>query len=166
MSIKKKISFVRHAKSSWSDPSLADIDRPLNARGLRDRDLMSAKFKSLFFIPDILISSPAKRAYSTATTFAKAFGYSTADIYVEKRLYHADIDDFESVILEQDNAVQSLMIFSHNPGLTYMANDYATKLIDNVPTTGIFTLESEVTDWSDFFKKSELIDFIYPKMYV
>jgi len=166
MSIKKKISFVRHAKSSWTDPSLADIDRPLNSRGLRDRDLMSAKFKSLFSIPDLLISSPAKRAYSTATTFAKAFGYSTADIHVEKRLYHADIDDFESVILEQDNTLHSLMIFSHNPGLTYLANDYAANFIDNVPTTGIFTLESQVSNWLDFFKKSELIDFIYPKMYV
>ncbi len=166
MSLKRKISFVRHAKSSWTDPSLADIERPLNGRGIRDRELMSSKFKSLFSIPDILISSPAKRAYSTATSFAKTFGYSTADIQVEKRLYHADVDDFESVIMEQDNTVLSLMIFSHNPGLTYLANDYSINLIDNVPTTGIFTLESEATDWADFFKTCKLIDFIYPKMYV
>lgn len=166
MAEKKRISFVRHAKSSWSQPGLKDIDRPLNRRGIRDRELMATVVKKDFLIPALLLSSPAKRAFDTASTFAKTFGYDNADIMLEKNLYHASTDDFEDLIMGQDDSVQSLMIFSHNPGLTYMANDYSAEHIENVPTTGIFILESTSNKWVDFLKQCSLISIIYPKMYV
>lgn len=165
MAKEKKICFVRHAKSSWAELGIPDLERPLNPRGIRDRVFMSQKFESDFFIPELLISSHAKRAYDTATSFAKAFNLKTSEIVVERKLYHADSDDFEELIFEQDDKVNSMMLFSHNPGLTHFANSFSEHDIVNVPTTGIFILESAEKSWLSFLRNCKLTSFIYPKLY-
>ena len=72
----KQITLVRHAKSSWHR-GLRDIDRPLNARGERDAPLMAMHLRKQGFSPDILISSPATRAATTAEEIARGIGYDT-----------------------------------------------------------------------------------------
>jgi phosphohistidine phosphatase len=71
----KTIILVRHAKSSWKDLSLDDFDRPLNKRGKINAPLMGEKLKERQIMPDLILSSPAKRARKTATTIAKKIGY-------------------------------------------------------------------------------------------
>ena len=67
----KKLYLIRHAKSSWKDITLDDFDRPLNKRGKTDAPFMAQKLKDKNIYPDIIISSPAKRAKSTAKAFKK-----------------------------------------------------------------------------------------------
>ena len=87
------LTLVRHAKSSWSDPSLSDFDRPLNERGNRDAPKMARWFFENIQETPILFTSPANRALSTAKYFAKEF--SPTKLNIVDDLYHANLQDYE-----------------------------------------------------------------------
>lgn len=161
----KRLVIVRHAKSSWKDFSIKDFDRPLNPRGKKDAPFMANKFKSEYFTPDLLLSSPALRAKKTAEVFASSFEIEISKISFEKALYHAEPDEIESQVELLDNNINSAMLFAHNPGLTSLANDYSEAYIENIPTTGICIINSTNEGWSDFFKAAYVSDFIFPKMF-
>jgi len=145
---------------------LKDHDRPLNARGKRDAPVMAAKFLEQEKEQPVLISSTAKRAYATAVYFAKHLDIAKKAIIKESSLYHGYEEDFASVLFEQLESINSVMIFAHNPGLTFFANNYSEFSINNVPTTGIFRIESTSDKWVDFFDNAKLTLFIYPKMFL
>jgi len=88
----KRILFVRHAKSSWSDMSLPDNKRPLNKRGVRDAPDMAQRCKDYGIDVDLIISSSAVRAFSTAEEFHKCYQLNTA-IQVESYPLYAKIID-------------------------------------------------------------------------
>lgn len=161
----KSIYIVRHAKSSWADLSTKDIDRPLNKRGIRDAPVMSKMCKDRNIIPDLMITSNAKRASETSLYFAKEFGISEDQIVINGKLYHAPEDTYfeEAQILNDD--INSVMMFGHNPGITYLANSVTDQYIDNVPTCGVLIIESTVDSWMELDPiNCRLVDFLYPKM--
>src|SRR3972149_8202033 len=84
----KTIILVRHAKSSWKNPRLDDFERPLNKRGRRDAPLMGEKLKERQILPDLILSSPAKRARKTADLIAKAIGYPGKSSQFVDKMYH------------------------------------------------------------------------------
>ena len=102
------LTLIRHAKSSWSDPSLSDFDRPLNERGKRDAPKMARWFFENVQETPILFTSPANRALSTAKYFEKEF--SSIKLNVVDNLYHANLQDYESLILE-NNHEKHIVIF-------------------------------------------------------
>ena len=83
----KNLYLTRHAKSSWGNPGLADIDRPLNGRGKKAAPLMGKLISERGEKPELLISSPANRAFSTAKAFAKEMVYAETDIIVNRAIY-------------------------------------------------------------------------------
>ena len=89
----KKLFLVRHAKSSWSNPDLDDFDRPLNKRGKRDAPFMGKVLNERNIFPDLIISSPAERAFITAQTIAEQINYPLKDIQTFDRLYHGGFKD-------------------------------------------------------------------------
>jgi phosphohistidine phosphatase len=99
----KLLLLVRHAKSSWKDRSLADRDRPLNRRGLKDAPRMGKRLAKNYPAPHLVLSSPAVRALSTAKAIAKAIDYPGSHIRVEERLYGADPEEFIQVIRDLDD---------------------------------------------------------------
>src|ERR1044072_9796764 len=112
--MKKKLLLLRHAKSSWDDPSLSDYDRPLNNRGKQNASTMGNFLKKENLIPDLIISSPAKRANKTADIIAKKSGYDKT-ILESKVLYAATIDDYRDVIQNIKNEYKSVLLVGHNP---------------------------------------------------
>src|SRR6478735_7572769 len=94
----KQLIIVRHAKSSWDNPLLADFDRPLNKRGETDAPRMGKRIKERKIIPDLVISSPAERALSTCKVFCNAFQFPVERIQIEKKLYHASEEQIISVL--------------------------------------------------------------------
>lgn len=161
----KKFILIRHAKSSWSDASLKDFDRPLNDRGIRDAPRMAAKLLELIEKVDLIISSPANRALSTALVFAKSFEINSDNIELKDELYHAYPNEVMQVLHEIDNSHQSVLIFGHNPTFTTIADTFSDKYIDNVPTCGVSIIESTASEWAAIDESnSKLKDFIYPKM--
>jgi len=160
----KQLLLVRHAKSDWGDPSLADFDRPLNGRGKSDAPAMADRLVKEKIEIDAFVSSPAKRAKKTACYFAKAFGEDKDAVVFKDELYGAGEDEFYSIISQLKNKINSVAIFSHNPGITDFANDLAVARIDNIPTSGVFAVKIYCDDWKDFkTAKKEFLFFYYPK---
>ena len=156
----------RHAKSSWDEPGLSDKDRPLNARGKNDAPMMGRMLENREENPDLIISSPAERAFMTAKLISDELGYRQKDIIVDNRIYMAGIDDFIEVLKECRNKDKTIMIFSHNYGITDFANYICSSRIDNIPTCGIVKIKFEFSNWEKIKKeKGKLEYFIYPKMF-
>ena len=114
------LTLIRHAKSSWSDLSLDDFDRPLNERGKRDAPKMARWFFENIQETPILFTSPANRALSTAKYFEKEF--SPIKLNIVDNLYHANLHDYESLILE-NNHEKHIVIFGHNPTISSVAEE-------------------------------------------
>lgn len=162
----KTAFFVRHAKSSWKDPSLADVDRPLNKRGLRDAPFMGGILKEEAPAIDALISSPARRAFTTATYFAQAYGLSADNIRVEPSLYFEGVDAMLKLVQSLPEKWEGVAVFSHNPDLTELANRYAPRLVENVPTCAFFRLDHPENAWASFGDdRTRFSSFHFPKQY-
>ena len=160
----KRLFLVRHAKSSWDDPSLDDIDRPLNNRGKKNAPEMGIRLRKQGIIPDRLITSPAKRALTTAKKIADEIGYPKKKIIVDDRLYHGSSSSMISIIREMKNSSASLMLFGHNPGFTDFANQLCGINIYNIPTAGIVAIDFSTDDWAEIdYNTGELVFFDYPK---
>ena len=160
----KTLTIVRHAKSSWDNPGLSDRDRPLNKRGERDAPIMGARIKEHGIRPSLIISSPAKRAWSTAKIIAAEITYPIEFLQRERNLYHASVDEILDVIAAQDEGFNNLMIVGHNPGFTEFANFLSPGLTNNLPTAGVVAVEIDRDDWSLYERPStRLLVHDYPK---
>ena len=133
----KTVYLIRHAKSSWKDLSLRDIDRPLNKRGKRDAPFMGQLLKEQGVQPDALISSPANRAYTTACHFAKVFGIEKAAIIKEAAIYEAWTKDILSIIQQQPLDRHTICLFGHNPTFTSVANLFTSDYIAMSPRVAL-----------------------------
>lgn len=161
----KHLLICRHAKSSWKDLSLADFDRPLNKRGKRDAPRMGKFLGSHEIHPDLLVSSPAKRARKTALHLAKALHYSKNHIEYMDAIYGATPEDLIDCIHSFDEQCDRAIMVGHNSAFTMLANILGNLHIPNVPTCGIVALDFEVDTWQDVKQKEgEFNFFYYPKM--
>lgn len=163
----KKLYLVRHAKSSWDNPNLDDHERPLNSRGKRDAPYMANLLKEKIELPNLIISSTAKRALSTAEIFAEIFFIKPDEFIRDKNLYNASSYELLSIINNLPNEFQRVMIFAHNPGLTMLTNHIGDNYIDNIPTCGMVEIHFEVNSWKEIeYNKGNIIKFEYPKKYL
>jgi phosphohistidine phosphatase len=146
----KQLLLVRHAKSSWSDFSIKDFDRPLNDRGKKDAPEMASRLVDKDITIDAFIASPAKRARKTAELFVKEFKGEKGDIIFFEELYLANPSAFFDVISKTDDKFKTIAVFSHNEGITDFANNLTDTKIDDMPTCGIFAVKAKIKHWSDF----------------
>lgn len=144
----KTLTVFRHAKSSWSDPSLPDRERPLSGRGERDATDMGARLRARGHTPDLILTSHAVRALSTAQAIAAALGMDASSIAVERRLYLAAPEAVLDVLAEQDDRIGHIVVIGHNPGLTELVNRLLPTFgLDDMPTAGVVTLSIDTPSW-------------------
>lgn len=160
----KTLTLVRHAKSSWKDTRLSDRERPLNKRGKRDAPVMGKRMVEHGIRPSLIISSPAKRAWSTAKIIAAQISYPIEFLQREDGLYLASLDEILDIILAQDNRFNNLMVVGHNPGMTDFANFLSPGLTNNLPTAGVVSVQIDQDDWNLYERPStDLLVYDYPK---
>lgn len=145
----KTLFLVRHAKSSWENPGLPDNERPLNERGERDAHRMGRRLASRGVKPDIIVSSPALRAYSTAVKIAAEIGYLKDDILLKSKLYFEGTEGLLDVIRSLLPRVNGAILIGHNPTMTAAVNNLAQTTIGNMPTCGIAEIKLPVNSWKD-----------------
>ena len=150
----KKLIIVRHCKSSWSDMSLSDFDRPLNNRGMNDGDLMSGKLLENLSSVDLLLSSSSNRTVLTSKFFIDKININ--NIKYEDELYHADYKTIINKLKKVDNIINKLMVIGHNPGLTYLVNYFSNIRLYNLPTTGIVIFDFLIDNWKEIDKIKDL----------
>lgn len=144
----KILYLVRHAKSSRDDPSLPDRDRPLDDRGKQDAQKMGRRLAKRNLKSDLLVSSPALRALTTAQLIAKELGFERQDIVVDDRLYASSPDDLLAVIRALDRKFDRVMLFGHNPEFTDLAHRLSSQIVD-MPTSAVAEFSFDTKAWSD-----------------
>ncbi|WP_124981289.1 SixA phosphatase family protein [Nonlabens xiamenensis] len=143
----KRLIVIRHGKSSW-ELDVRDHDRVLAQRGIDDGHLIGEHLSTMGLVPDLIWSSTAARALQTATLVTEYLDYQLSKLRLNRSLYTFDAHSLASVVRSCDDDVNTLMIFSHNHGITEMVNAMGSERFDNVPTTGVVVLEFSVDQWS------------------
>ncbi|PBQ33089.1 phosphohistidine phosphatase [Sphingobacteriaceae bacterium] len=161
----KELIFVRHAKSDWGTEFLKDIDRHLNERGYRDAYFLSEWFEKNKKKPDLILSSSATRALSTAFIFARSLEQNKDKIKVEEKIYEASLETLLSVLKKMDASYNSVMLFGHNPSLTTICNYLCDDLFfDDIPTCGIVSYNFDIKKWSELDEKQGKLNYYqFPK---
>lgn len=146
----RRLTLVRHAKSDWKNAKLKDFDRPLNRRGLKEAPTMAQRLVEQKVHPDLMITSPAKRALETARIFAKALDYPLGRLKPDDRLYLAPPADILDVVRGVGARVQHLMIFGHNPGLSEFAQGLTNdEQLGDLPTCAVYSVEFDIRTWAE-----------------
>lgn len=159
-----RLILLRHGKSDWDDPSLDDFHRPLAPRGLRDVPEMGRRLARRGQVPDLIISSSAVRAISTARALARELGYREDGIVEDAGLYHAPPGTMLAVIGRAPATASTLMVVGHNPGMTELANMLGDVRLDNMPTAGMLCVEFAAAGWRDIEPAAARFAwFDYPK---
>jgi phosphohistidine phosphatase len=159
-----QLYLIRHAKSSWDFPELDDYERPLNDRGLKNAPEVGKHLVGLSIKPDLLISSPAKRAIDTCKLIAKEFKYPEAQIKTDNLIYHASVIELYQVLRQLNDKYKTVFLFGHNPGLSDFGNSLSGEYFEDIPTCGVLGLEIQEEKWAETKKGSAKVSlFEYPK---
>ena len=143
---------MRHAKSSWSDTSLDDHDRPLNKRGRRDAPRIAQELYNRDWIPDRIQVSTSKRTMETLELMEEISSNSKID--VEPNLYHSNISTLMQAVEEIEEG-KTTMILSHNPGSEILVHQLSNRL-EVMPTAAAALFEKSPEGWT-------LIEVLRPK---
>jgi len=143
----KTLFILRHAKSSWSEPDLADFDRPLNGRGTKAAPFMGKLMADMGYAPAIVLSSPAVRAKNTALLLKDAGGFD-AELRFDDRIYEASPQGLCQVVAELDDEYASAMLVGHNPGIEGFIR-FLTARNESMPTAALAVIELDIDNWSE-----------------
>lgn len=160
----KELYVLRHAKSSWDEPNVDDVDRELTTRGINDAYVVANRQKKLLKDVDLLLTSHANRATHTSTIVAGVIGYPFDKIKISSTLYEVSETQLISIIKSLPNENTRVLIVGHNPTFTNFVNRYLKNPIDNIPTSGIVGLSFNTPSWKEISKDNLQSNFFeYPK---
>lgn len=167
----KTIYLLRHAKSSWGDPTLADFDRPLNKRGKRAAENMAAYLAAGKLRPDLVLCSAAKRTVSTLKRVQSQFGGDLPAV-IDEALYHADASLWIRRLRALNNDVGAVMIVGHNPGAEELAHiltgsgdkEAYSRMAVKFPTGALAVFQSDISSWREIgHDGANLLCFVCPR---
>lgn len=160
----KRLLVIRHAKTHPAKQGQKDFDRMLNERGEQDAPKMAQRLIDRDIVIDGFYSSPAQRAFATATFFAAAYQLKPSSVQVIPSLYLADPGAIFQSIRQFSDREKTVAIFAHNPGLTDFVNQLTDVKIDHLPTCGIFAVAADIRHWTDFEDSTRYFFFFdHPK---
>jgi phosphohistidine phosphatase len=149
----KTLILMRHAKSSWKEPELADHDRPLNKRGEKDAPRMGRLLKDKKLVPDLIYSSTAARARQTVEGLVEKSGFKHKVEYIES-LYMAEPSLLIETIKKTPDKVDSLLVVGHNPGLEGLVQILSRK-VESLPTGSIARISLPIDHWEELSLATE-----------
>lgn len=160
----KYLAIIRHAKSSWEDSELPDVIRPLNERGKTASQLVGKQLALLHEKPDLIISSPATRAYHTALNIARLIGYRLKSIDVRPTVYYEGEQGVLNMLRKLDNRYQSVFVVGHEPTCSEIISTLTPARFTKFPTGSVYKMALDIDDWEDIYEaKGKKMYFITPK---
>ncbi len=145
----KQITLFRHGKSSRDDPGLADLDRPLLLKGQKKTEKMALHMLELGMQVDLVVVSPAIRAFQTACIVAAILGVKNHEFITDNNLYHGSTDRIWDVIAALPAEVRHVLLVGHNPGLTEFINESGIARLDWLPTSGMASALFPCEHWHE-----------------
>jgi phosphohistidine phosphatase len=143
----KTLWLLRHAKSSWDDPALADHDRPLAPRGRKAGKRIRRWAADNGTRPDLVLCSTAERAQATLELVLPGLG--SPDVELEAGLYHASADVLLDRVRALGPELDGVLLIGHNPGLHDLASLLAPPGVEALPTAALVELRLEVESWGE-----------------
>lgn len=163
----RQLTLIRHAKSSWDDPTLSDFERPLNKRGTRDLPGLGMRIAKFELFPDRILSSGAVRAMATAEAVSHALEIPTGEIREIPELYESCYETLLNVLQNQSDRYRHIMLFGHNPGLEMLGYFLTHEKLDKFPTGALMHIHLSITSWSELAEScGTLTLFDYPKKHL
>ena len=159
----KTILLMRHAKSSWDEPHLADHDRPLSSRGMSAAPLIGEHLARIDLVPDVIVCSTAVRARQTVDYLLETLPYEGKVTY-SRDLYHAGTESFLDEIYKLDEQIQCAMLVGHNPGMEMAVEDLTGEWV-RMPTAAVARIDFEVNSWQEITEDIEgtLVEIYTPR---
>lgn len=159
----KTLFLMRHAKSDWSDSDQSDFDRPLNKRGNSDAPRMATLLRCGCGLPDLVLSSPARRARQTAELIIDSANPADT-LRFDERLYLADSSTLSQVVRSAEEYCESVLVIAHNPGMEeWLAELSACQL--RFPTAALACVQLDINRWSDIDELcAQLQWFVTPRL--
>lgn len=151
----KTVILLRHAKSSWDDPALADIDRPLNPRGKASAPVMARWLEAKGLLPDLVLCSPSQRTRQTVGRMRKEVPEIPEPAIVDM-LYEAAPEDILAALRAVPPAAATVMVVSHEPTMSSTAELLSDETVSaecaaafgHFPTAAVAVFEAEGDDWA------------------
>ena len=151
----KTLLLVRHAKAEQGS-SYNDFERPLKPRGLEDAEMVSQSLRNKHVVPQMIVSSPALRALSTAQIFAEQLGVT--NFSTDKAIYEASDSTLLKIINHLPDEHTFIALVGHNPGfeqiLSYLTGEYKT-----LPTCAVSLVTFDVESWAEIINTSGTLTF-------
>ncbi len=137
----RQLFLIRHAKSSWSDPQLDDLQRPLNGRGKKNALEMGRRLAAMAVQPDLIVASPAMRTRKTAKAIARGCGGKETLLRWHDDLYFGPPASHLELLVHLAPEVDVLFLVGHNPAISEVAEFLTGSRFGNIPTCGVVGLE-------------------------
>jgi phosphohistidine phosphatase len=148
--LSKTLILIRHAKTEQPGPGERDYDRRLTHRGEHDAPMMGERLKAAGFVPDCILSSTAKRAEQTARLIGKAVGANEGVFNWQEALYASSPAVMQEQLFALDDAIDTVFLVAHNPGISEFATELAGGLIHtDMPTCGVAGFRIEADRWAE-----------------
>jgi phosphohistidine phosphatase len=158
----KRLWLLRHLKSSWDDPGLADHDRPLAPRGRKAGKRVRKWAAEHDVRPDLVLCSTAVRARATLDLVAPALGEPVVEL--EGGLYHAWADELLDRLRAVHPEFDSVLMIGHNPGFHNLVGLLAPPGPAEFPTGALAELRIETDDWRELQPgEAELVGVVVPR---
>ncbi len=159
----KTLLLMRHAKSSWKDMELPDIERPLKKSGKKAAEKVGNHLEKKGLVPEIILCSTAVRARETAEELTDEIDFE-GDVLFLDELYMAEPDKIIKSIVEHGGDHASVMVIGHNPGLESTLQNMVHD-VDSLPTATVAQLVFNIESWDKLPKASGLLVSLWrPKM--
>lgn len=161
----KKLFLLRHARSEEKQPGQKDFDRQLTAIGLQNATRMGINFKNKQLQFDIIVSSPAERALTTASLIAEQMNYENSKIHQNEEVYEASVRTLLQVVNKFKDDWQRVLLVCHNPSITYLAEYLTREPIGDITTCGIVQIEFDMQSWNQISEgDGNFISYEYPDL--
>lgn len=153
-----QLYLLRHAKSSWDNPHLADFDRPLNKRGQKAAPLMGSIVEERKVEPNKILCSPAKRTRETLDLFLETAKLESPVEFVDN-IYAASTGELRAILKKQDSSDQSILMIGHNPGMESLLENLTGEW-ERFPTACLASIKLKIDSWKDLERRSGTLEWI------
>ncbi|MGE0699853.1 MAG: histidine phosphatase family protein [Hyphomicrobiaceae bacterium] len=153
----RTLSLLRHAKSSWDDERLADVERPLAPRGSKAAPRMGRHMREIGVVPDLVLCSPARRTRETADLVLPCLAGPPPRLLHDPAIYEATVEELMAVLRRVGPEVAHALLIGHNPGLQELAivltegtdSEDRRAIAEKLPTTALVVIDLAITDWGE-----------------
>lgn len=144
----KQLILIRHGKSSWKDPALTDLKRPLKNRGERNAREMAMRLQRVGLNVEKVFMSPALRVTQTVQLMAEETGFGNGVSEIHPELYTFSYEDLMLFLKAQDDSLKCVALAGHNPAVTDLLNFLTLEEVANIPTCGVAVLDLDLEKWA------------------